>query len=357
MSVSIRKRKNSDGTTSLILDIYHNGQRKREYLHDLKLLSANTPHERTENKERMKLAEQIRNKRAQMLVSDDYQVAPDFKRSIPFIVYFENYLAEYNKKDKRVMVACLAKFKEFMKDNKIDTLTIKQVSVTLVCQFKDYLESNLNGETPANYFKKFKRILANAVKEKMISSNPTDGITFVRKNGIEKDILNFDEIQLLASAEIGNKEVKRAFLFSCLTGLRFCDINSLKWKHVNGSQLKMTQQKTDVIVNLVLNGNAISLLGNSGKSEDFIFELPTHNACLKNLKTWCNNAGVKKHITFHCARHSFGVNLITYGSDVNTVSKLLGHKSLAYTQRYLREAESLKERAVDNLPKIQLAND
>lgn len=78
--------------------------------------------------------------------------------------------------------------------------------------------------------------------------------------------------------------------------------------------------------------------------------MPSHTACLKNLKAWTKKAEINKKITWHCARHSFATNIIFYGSDLNSASSLLGHNSFKYTQRYVRVVESLKEKAVQNLP-------
>ena len=65
-------------------------------------------------------------------------------------------------------------------------------------------------------------------------------------------------------------------------------------------------------------------------------------------------AKIEKHITWHCARHSFATNLIYYKTDVTIVAKLLGHSTLKYTQRYTHIAEELKRNAVNNLPQIDV---
>jgi site-specific recombinase XerD len=194
-----------------------------------------------------------------------------------------------------------------------------------------------------------------ALRDKIISVNPAAELTARRNEGVKKDILNFDEIQLLAATPANNEQVKRAFLFSCLTGLRYCDIVPLKWESINGQVLKIKQQKTSKDVTIVLNDSALNLLGKPKKGAASVFNLPSHTSCLNGLRSWCKAAGIQKHITWHCARHSFATNIIFYGSDVNSASSLLGHSSLAYTQRYLRIANELKEKAVQNLPSISIS--
>lgn len=355
MAVKLRKRKNNDGTTSQLLDIYHNGKRWYEFLKELKLQKASTPLIRKENNERIRLAEQIKNKREQELQAGEYDVTPAFKQQINFIEFFQSYITSYTKKDIRVMKACLSKFKEFMKENGITSLTTKQVNEELVNDFREFLYSTLNGETPGNYFKRFKKVLKAGVRKKIFKYSPAQDMKAETNEGsIKKEILNFEEIQLLASTSCGNIEVKRAFLFSCYTGLRYCDIIALTWSALNGNVLKVKQQKTGNEVEINLNTTALQILGKKATSDEFIFNLPSHTACLKNLRLWCRKAGIEKKITWHCARHSFGTNILFYGANVKDASELLGHTSLAYTNRYLRKVEAMKQKAVENLPAIQL---
>lgn len=361
MGVKLRKIKNSDGTITLMLDIWHNGKRTREFLSHIKLIKPVTPIDRQQNRERLELAEEIRNKREQHIQADEYEITPKFRKGIDFLKYFETYLKRYNKKDKRVMEACYEKFKDYVIEEGIKELTSKKISPTVVIQFKDYLEDNLNGETPANYFKKFKRVLSNGVKEKIFSpeisallASKDKELSIKRNSGIKKEILSFEEIQTLAKTPLTNNEVKRAFLFSCLTGLRFCDVKVLKWKNIQRGVLNITQQKTAVPVSINLNQSAKDILGKARKPDEYVFSLPSHTACLKALETWCKRAEISKKITWHCARHSFATGIIYYGSDVKSASALLGHNSLAYTDRYVRVVDKLKEKAVENLPEIKL---
>jgi len=355
MSIKLRKRENNDGSTTLLLDIYHNGKRHYEFLTNLKLHKANNPIARQENKERLAEADKIRNKREQELQLAEYGLTPNFKSKVDFVELFETYLSRYNKKDKRVLQACLAKFKSFLAEEGIKSLNTKQLTEGIASDFKEYLESNLKGETPANYFKKFKKVLSYGVREKLLSINPAQELKAKRNEGIKKEILSFDEIKQLASAPCGNEEVKLGFLLSCISGLRFCDITVLQWQHISSNVLKITQQKTGRPVTIILNDTAMEILNRQPKKNQFVFNLPSHTACLKNIRTWCKTAQIQKKITWHCARHSFATNIILYGSDVHTASTLLGHSSLAFTQRYLRQADSLREKAVENLPQFQIS--
>ncbi|GAC1423971.1 MAG: hypothetical protein NVS9B7_27120 [Flavisolibacter sp.] len=81
MSVILRKRKNTDGTTTLLLDIYHNGERKYEFLKELKLAKASGLKDRQNNKENLELAEKIALKRAHELSASDYDMVTDIGKN------------------------------------------------------------------------------------------------------------------------------------------------------------------------------------------------------------------------------------------------------------------------------------
>jgi site-specific recombinase XerD len=355
MPVYLRKRKNSDGSTSLLLDVWHHGKRSYEFLKECKLSNSKNPIAKQEDKKKLALAEQIRNKRALQLQSGEYDILPSFRQDIDFLAYFQAYLDKYKKKDARLLVACFNKFKQYLQESNISSLNARQLDEALVEDFKEFLEASLNGESPANYFKKFKKVMKQAMRDKIISSNPAAELTAKKHEGLKKEILNFEEIQLLAATPANNEQVKRAFLFCCLTGLRYVDVKPLTWQSINGQVLKCKQSKTSKEVTIVLNDSALNLIGKPKKGDTTVFNLPSYTSCLNGLESWCKAAGIQKHITWHCGRHSFGTNIIFYGSDVNSASSLLGHSSLQYTMRYLRAANELKEKAVQNLPSISIS--
>ena len=63
---------------------------------------------------------------------------------------------------------------------------------------------------------------------------------------------------------------------------------------------------------------------------------------------------INKHISWHCARHSFAVNILNNGANIKTVSSLLGHSGLRHTEKYTRAVDSLKQEAINSLPELKL---
>ena len=155
----------------------------------------------------------------------------------------------------------------------------------------------------------------------------------------------------------------RVFLETLYTGIRYCDVIELKYKNVDYSNrlLQFEQEKTKghsqasgVII--PLNDGLLSLIGKSltGKNEENIFHLPSYFMCLKALRHWTVRAGITKHITWHCARHSFAVNILNNGANIKTVASLLGHSGLKHTEKYTRAVDKLKEDAINSLPELRL---
>ena len=152
--------------------------------------------------------------------------------------------------------------------------------------------------------------------------------------------------------------VRNPFLFSCFTGMRYSDIIKLRWKEVEQSngrtRLVFRQQKTRSQEYMDLNEQAVSLMGERGAEDQLVFPGWEWNTALFNyyLRAWVKSAGIKKRISFHCARHTFATMLLTLGVDIYVVSKLLGHSSVKTTQVYAKIVDEKKQQAVDSIPQL-----
>ncbi|HOY32619.1 MAG TPA: site-specific integrase [Bacteroidales bacterium] len=362
MGVVLKKRNGASGKKSLFLIICHNGERHYEFL-NIHLVRAKTPAEAEKNKENLKLAETIRANRELELSADEYNYTPAFKKNIDFIAYYNKYADDYSHRDKRIVKYSLHHFKEFIKTKGFDgSINAKFIDGDLCRQYREYLQTAVNGETICNYFTKFKRVISKAHDENILKKDFTKGIINTKDEGLKKQVLTIDEIQLLAQAHCGNNDVRRAFLFCLHTGLRWCDVRLIKWQNIHNNKLSFVQRKTknnseSASLSIPLNNTAIKLIGERGKPDELIFKLPSHTACLKDLRVWVKNAGIEKHITWHCGRHSFAVNLLdseVAGADVKTVSGLLGHASIKHTDKYLHYIGKRGKEAVNKLPEINL---
>ena len=352
MSVTLRKRKNADGTTSLVLDIYNEGTRKREFLKNLKLNKPSNQTDREENKKKLQQAEAIKAARANELEANNYSMVSDAGKKTIITVWMQSFVDGYSKKDKRNMQGALNRFSDYLTSVSLIGLTFGNLTALLIEDFINYLEANSTGEGASSYYSRFKKMTKHAYRKKLLKENVLDSVERkVKGKAKKKDALTIDELKTLAATETESSEVRRAFLFCCVTGLRWCDVKLLKWKNIkmDSKKMEVTQTKTEETVSTPLNETAIKLLGNVGKADKNVFMLPSANGANKTLKAWVKRAKIGKAITWHNARHSFGTNLIFNDVDVLTASKLLGHTSMKHTQRYVKAAEEMKQVATDKI--------
>ncbi|HRZ42185.1 MAG TPA: phage integrase SAM-like domain-containing protein [Bacteroidales bacterium] len=189
MPVYLRK-KELKARSRYYLDIWHNGKRRYEML-NLYQLNSRHPVDVQANKEQKELAEKVRAKRELELTSQDNEIRSKHKDNSYFLEYFVRWVAGYRNKDVRLAKACYRHFLLFLKDEGISTkITSRQITSELVENFKKYLDQNLNGETPFNYFGKFIKLCHDATKAGLMQDNPCTGVKNGRSEGLKKDILS-----------------------------------------------------------------------------------------------------------------------------------------------------------------------
>ena len=378
-----------DGRESLYLDFYlgyewaistKSGKEykrvntRREYLSLYLWQAPRTPIERQQNKEILELAKKIRFERGQELLEsvEGYRLKKD--RDINFFDYFQNYINNYTKKDIKMLKVALNRFKDFLhcteEYRKFEKrITPDQITPNMIEVYTEYLKIRSKGEGAKSIYARFKKVVKNAVKQDIMRKNPCNDITIkVDEQLLKKEVLSQDEIQRLITTHYDNENpnIRRAFIFCLYCGLRFCDVKDLTFMNVDYSNklLKFEQSKTkghsaNSGVIIPLNSGLLNLIGkpiDSDNRDTPIFPLPSYEMCLKALKRWVNRAGIDKHISWHCARHSFAVNILNNGANIKTVASLLGHSGLKHTEKYTRAVDSLKQEAINSLPIIDIIN-
>lgn len=376
MNVHLRQRKQTKaGSISLYLEIYKGTAkqpdgtlkvlRDYEYL-DLFLMDKPvTPLDKQSNKDTLALAKTIKAKRELEIKNGQYGFSSNKNKNANFINYFddqaENRLQSKGNYDN--WNSTLKNLKKFAGDQ----VTFNEVTPEFCEQFRNYLrdkaktksEKNLSSASVSSYFNKFRACLSQARKDKIILSNPADDITNSLEIESEREYLTFDEVKKLAKAECRYDVLKRAFLFSCLTGLRWSDIQKMKWSEVkktdDGDRIVFHQQKTKGLQYLDISEQAKSFFGQPDLPDERVFKgLKYSDYFNVALLQWVLRAGITKHITFHCARHTFAVLQLELGTEIYTLSKLLGHSELKTTEIYAKIIDKKKREAVNKIPDINL---
>ncbi len=374
--VKLRQRELKDGSISLFLDIYRNGHRHKEYL-KLYLVNATTPAEKEQNRQTLATAQAIKAKRQIELQNGEYSFTKQFKEETPFLAYYRKMMEDRSndpttKGNYGNWKSCL-RYLEIYCDEKT---TFKEVTPEFVLGFKDYLEiaekddykvsegsykrnyEKLSTNTKVSYFNKLRACINQAFDERIIPINPLRGIKGFKEEEIKRDYLTIDEIKKLAATPCSAPILKRAFLFSCLTGIRKSDIEKLTWGEVQKfgeyTRIEFKQKKTGGQEYLDIPPQAEKYLGERTAPTDKVFTGFSYGSWVTNfLRRWCLSAGITKEISFHCARHSFAVMMLDLGTDIYTVSKLLGHKNIATTQIYAKVLDKNKQKAVSLIPDIE----
>ncbi len=265
----------------------------------------------------------------------------------------------------------LKRFKDFLKDTPeytkfAKTIKPEQISKDMVKAFTEYLQSRSVGEGAKSIYARFKKVIKYAIEHDVMLKNPCTSIVIkVDEQLLKKEVLSQEEIQRLIETHYDNENpnIRKAFILCLYCGLRFCDVKNITFANIDYSNnlLKFEQNKTkghssSSGVIIPLNDGLLSLIGkpqHPNRNEP-IFPLPSYEMCLKALKRWVKRAGITKHISWHCARHSFAVNILNNGANIKTVASLLGHSGLKHTEKYTRAVDSLKEAAINSLPELKL---
>lgn len=352
--------------------MYHDSAaNKREY-EWLKLYVFDKPKtelQKIHNKETWNLVESIKAQRVLDLQSRQHGFVSSVRGKIGFLTYFKTLVdkrfdSSGNHGNWRSAYLHLTNF------CKGTDIPIEKIDDNFLERFKDYLlteriakrpvKARLSQNAALSYFNKVKAALKEAYQGKMIKENPCIGVKGIKEKETHRQFVTFEELQALAKTDCKCPLTKRAFIFSALTGLRFSDVQALKWKNIkydtaNGWSLEYTQKKTKSTEVLPVSEQAINLLGERKDNEISVFEDLVYSAYKnRHITDWVKDAGIDKHITFHCARHSFATLQLTMETDIYIISKMLGHKNLQTTQIYVKVIDKKKIEAAARIPLLEL---
>lgn len=353
-TIRLRTRLLKSGCKSLYLDYYYKGNREYEYL-NMYLIPENTPLDRARNKETLKSAEAIKAKR---IIEKQQVLAGTHKKESPSLHSLLSMIEE--KKSKDVTEGSWLVYKnganlvrEFQKKD----LPLEKIDRQWLQSYNEFL---IDKGYSTNYIifqmRQMRSFLKFAEDNDFIDKSPAHTMKMQHKTDTRREYLNLEELRRLYNTDCKHALLKRAFLFSCLTGLRFSDIQKLTWGEVyeqeGQTRIVFSQKKTGGVEYLDISDQATKLLGERGADESLVFEGFGHGHFSPKLTRWAKKAGIKKHLTFHSGRHTFAVIMLELGADLFTLSKLLGHKDIATTQIYAKILDRKKQDAVNRIPEL-----
>ena len=233
------------------------------------------------------------------------------------------------------------------------TISLTRITPAWLRAFLSHLEAqNLKPGSRATYFSKVVAALSFAFREKLIRENPAENLNAPPRPETQREYLSLTELKQLAAAPCENESLKRAFLFSALTGLRWSDVIALGWENLRqtetGTVLRFSQRKTGFSETLPISDQATALLGNRNTKQPFA-GLAYSSWTNSILKKWLRVAAVFRRVTFHAARHTFATLQLNAGTDLYTLSRLLGHRDIKTTQIYAHLSDQRKTEAVNRI--------
>ena len=375
--VRLRTKKLKDGTRSIYLDIYHDGIRQYEFL-KLYLIPEKTRDDKRKNEVTMQLANAIKSKRIVSLQNRQFGFKQKDLLNADLLAYITTQAEKCQKHGHATVDTCKALADKLKAFTKKEVITFGMVDKAFVSKFLEYLQNTkfefigriryksprkLRQSTVYTYYAMLKSMLARAVVDEIISENPCLELKRTERPKLihrERCYLTEEELKAfyLHRDEV-NPFVRTIFMFGCYTGLRYSDIITLEWSHLTKDSsgtyhLSKKQVKTENVIEFPLSKSAARLLPANGGGCSLVFGTwKTLQAVNYQVDKWTKAAGVKKHISFHCSRHTFATLMLTKGADIYTVSKLLGHRSIATTQVYAKIVDDVKRKAIDLLPDFE----
>ena len=297
---------------------------------------------------------------AALYSATDLQQAEQLERSkCNFIDYFDHVTRTRHARSSDSIIVNWDRVHELLKlFTKGEPLPFSEIDVKLIEAFRRFLITAPQGgnkkgiisqNTAATYFSIFKAALKQAFIDDYLTIDLAAKVKGIQEQESRRQYLTVEELNRLAQTPC-DELLKRAALFSALTGIRHCDIQKLKWSEVenfNGNyRLNFTQQKTKGVEYMPISEQAYQLCGERQDDNLLVFAgLPDPAWISKPIKRWVEAAGIKKHITFHCFRHSYATLQLAGGTDIYTVSKMLGHTNVKTTQIYTKVIDAKKEEA------------
>jgi len=382
--VRIRFKQLSNGNQSIYLEYYTGdvirkenyvgGKRKYEFL-KLYLIPERTREDKAKNEATLALAKAIQSRRIVEVQNDTHGFQNTNKSRVNLLDYLENIGKQSAEQGSRNYARTVLNTVRALRLFRGDYIAFRDVDKEFLSEFTDYLRQmpkaskygvlktggRLSNNSVVSYYGTLRTAINRAYKEGIITVNPTKEFDFaskVRQEPSRREYLTLDELKTLINTECRHEIVKRAFLFSCLCGLRVSDIRKLRWCDLQRSsgrvRIEITMQKTKEPLYLPISDEALKWLPERSEANgsDFIFPLTHEGTVNDTLQHWAKVAGITKHISFHVARHTHATMMLTLGADLYTVSKLLGHKNIATTQIYAKIVDKKKEEAIGLIPNL-----
>lgn len=257
--------------------------------------------------------------------------------------YFQKYLADYLTSMGKEDIAFEDVTEDFAKGYKAFLVRNKNFSSTQTNRCLCWLN----------------RLLYLAVDNEILRVNPAEDVEYEKKPVPKHKYVTREEIKRIMAMPLndGRAELgRRSFIFSCLTGLAYADIKQLHPRHIETTAegrrfIRINRKKTGVEAVIPLHPIAEQILAlyNTTDMHNLVFPLPSRDFIWHEIREIGVILGRNDDLSYHQARHGFGVLLISESISIESIAKMMGHSNITTTQGYARITEDKISREMDKL--------
>jgi integrase len=374
VKVKLRQKKITKGRKSLYLDFYPaiinpktRKETRREFLGLYIFEKCKSPFDKKHNTDTTRIGESIRQKRENTL--NKPEIYNGFEKEQLRIkelgeLCFVEYLRQLTNKRHGSNHSSWASTLKFFETFTNGSIKLKDLNVPFFEDFKNYLlnaNSNkskkvkLKQNTASSYFNKIKAALKQAYKDDILQIDLNSKITPIPEQETRREFLSLEEVNKLIKTPCKSQLLKNMAIFSALTGMAFRELQNMFWKDIiyieeQGYMILSKRQKTQRDNYLPISEQAYIFLGEPKEDNERVFDEVKYSAFNnKHLHEWISLAGIKKHITFHCFRHTYATLQISNGTDLYALSKMMGHKNIKTTEIYAKVIDKVKRETTNRI--------
>ncbi len=318
------------------------------------------------NLEAIKIAEHIRQQRQNTL--DKPEIYNDFEKERlrivelserSFITYFKELSDKRKASNHDNWVSAYHHLNKFTDG----VLRFADLNEKFCDEFKNFLlttksrkdkNARLSKNSAGSYFNKFKSALKQAFKDGFLQIDLNAKVECIEVVETIKQTLTIEELNSLANTECKNPLLKKAVLFSALTGMPFKEMQNLNWGQIESSEtfgirIKMIRQKTEKPYYINISEQAFSILDKRKEPTEKVFEDLNNRDRYYYFNIWLAESGIKKEMTFHDLRHTYGCLQIELGTDIYTLQGNMGHSTPRQTMLYGKVSDQRKREAANKI--------
>lgn len=237
-------------------------------------------------------------------------------------------------------------------------LEFNDITETFLADYEVHMREKLgNAKGGSNNSLKFiRKFLKLAIQKGHTTNYPFKNYQIKEQRNDKIKALTVDELQIVTNHfETLSKKSKhylalKSFLFSCYTGLRYGDNKSFKFADINADNcIEVKTEKTKKTVYVPLIDKAKALLNYEIDPNLPNLNTPCNQTCNRALKEVAAICKIKKVLTTHFARHTFGTTAVNNGLSMDLVSEIMGHTTTKQTKEYAKFNNQTKIREMAKL--------